>query len=101
MDALTETLSDDPHQKLCAVVALVNSRGDRDDLPPVYRAACRRWYFALTDREKIVAISAAQIFDLGNREKALKIVAALPPAPRLETAIVSSLAGDKDSPGPP
>jgi len=29
MDDAAATLSDNPHQKLCAVVALVNSRGNR------------------------------------------------------------------------
>jgi hypothetical protein len=83
MDALTETLSDEPLQKLHVVVTLVYSHNDKDELPPVYILACGRWYHALTDREKLVAISAAQTFDLGNEERALKIAAGLPPVPRL------------------
>jgi hypothetical protein len=81
MDDAAETLSDDPHQKLCAVVALVNSR--RDALPDMYLMSCERWYFTLMDPEKLVAIHAAQTLDLGDRKRPLQIVAALPPVPRL------------------
>jgi hypothetical protein len=83
MDTLTETLSDDPEQKLHALMILVDSHNDREELSPGYVMACGNWYAMLSDRQKLAAISAAQTFDLGNEERALEIAAGLPPVPRL------------------
>jgi hypothetical protein len=82
METEVKSIMTEPGDKLQAALNHDFATTDKD-LPAEYLAACRRWYDAMADRDKAMAITARATFDNGDETGALKIAAALPPAPKL------------------
>ena len=79
--AMTVTLSDDPADKLQAV--LNHDYDDPDsDLGKPYRAACREWFNALSEGERWRLAKVRRAHDDGRIGDAEQLAGVLPPAPR-------------------
>jgi len=74
----TQQWSDRADNKLQAV--LNHDRPD-PDLGADYRQACAAWFAGLSERDKAIAVRAAEAYADGHETRAEQIAAELPPAP--------------------
>jgi hypothetical protein len=68
--------------KLHAAVILSDDPPDIA-MPSRYVEGCKRWFAALSDSQKLVALEMVRVLKSGDEDKALSMAAALPAAPRL------------------
>jgi hypothetical protein len=77
---LTPKLSDDPSDKLHAVLNHAYPDAN-DDLGKAYRTACEQWFAQLTESERWVMLTVTVIYEQGDEDKAEELASQLPPAP--------------------
>jgi hypothetical protein len=68
--------------KLHAAVVLSDDPPDIA-MPSRYLEGCKRWFAALSDSQKLVALEMVRVLNSGDEDKALSMAAALPAAPHL------------------
>jgi hypothetical protein len=76
-------LSDDPRDKLQAVLSHNWPGPDSDDLGAGYRHACAEWFASLSGHDKTMAAWVVEVYDDGKRTaQAARVATSLPAAPR-------------------
>ena len=84
--AVTTTLSDDAADKLQAVLRRDWPKYDKR-FPRRYVIACDRWFAALANDQKFIAMAAADSYHGNDETGARKIAEVLPPAPKLPAVL--------------
>ena len=78
---MPDDLSNEAAHKLHAATAITHPNPDKQ-FQERYLEACRQWYEALSSSDQMVVASATAALNSGKQDKALEIVAVLPPAPK-------------------